>query len=88
MAHPARYRLTSTKLRKLIHYFVESGGQALELNGPASISEKDPLILNMCDELNLSISLGSDFHNDESPWQRLGETVPLPSGYRAVWELF
>lgn len=88
LAHPARYKLTASKTRVLVGYFAENGGSALEFNGPSSKSEKDKLLLALCDQHKLAVSLGSDFHHKESKWQRLGFTIPLPDNYQGVWELF
>jgi len=88
LAHPLRYRLTAAKLRRLVQYFKDSGGDALEFSG--GIHNKDKLLLlsHLCQHHDLAVSLGSDFHSEDNSWQQLGVTAAMPAGLRGVWEAF
>lgn len=88
LAHPLRYRLTAAKLRRLVQYFKDSKGDALEFSG--GIHNKDKLLLleHLCRHHELAVSLGSDFHSEEYSWQQLGTTAMLPDGLSGVWESF
>jgi predicted metal-dependent phosphoesterase TrpH len=85
IAHPARYRLTRTKLRKLIRDFREAGGAALEVvSGSHSTDEAFTMAAHAKDYELLS-SAGSDFHSPEQSWTELGRLAPLPHGCVPVW---
>ncbi|MBG7601863.1 MAG: PHP domain-containing protein [Gammaproteobacteria bacterium] len=85
IAHPARYRLTRTKLRKLIRDFRDAGGAALEVvSGSHSVDEAFTMAAHAKDYELLS-SAGSDFHSPEQSWTELGRLPPLPHGCVPVW---
>ena len=85
IAHPARYRLTRTKLRKLIRDFRDAGGAALEVvSGSHSVDEAFTMAAHAKDYELLS-SAGSDFHSPEQSWTELGRLPPLPHGCFPVW---
>lgn len=87
LAHPAKYKLTRTKLCVLTQLFVEAGGQAIEV-----VSGKQPVglaenLAKIANQFQLAASCGSDFHVPDQPWQELGCGSLLPVGVRPVWEL-
>ncbi len=85
IAHPARYRMTRTKLRKLIRDFRDAGGEALEVvSGSHSVDEAFTMAAHAKDYELLS-SVGSDFHSPEQSWTELGRLTPLPHGCVPVW---
>lgn len=86
IAHPARYRLTRTKLRRLIGEFRESGGEALEVvSGSHSVDECHTMARHAT-ECDLLASAGSDYHGPENPYVEIGRLKPLPHGCRALWD--
>ena len=88
IAHPARYKLTRTKLRKLIKDFIAAGGQAIEVvSGSHDINETKTMA-NHASDFDLYASAGSDFHDPDFPWIKLGKMPPLPRQCRPVWDLF
>lgn len=88
IAHPARYKLTRTKLRKLIKEFIEAGGQAIEVvSGSHDINETQTMA-NHAADFELYASAGSDFHDPDFPWIQLGKLPALPYKCRPVWDLF
>jgi 3',5'-nucleoside bisphosphate phosphatase len=85
IAHPARYGLTRTKLRRLLGEFRELGGAALEVVC-GSHSKDDALVFaRHARENGLLSSSGSDYHGPESPWLDLGRLPPLPDGCTPIW---
>ncbi len=85
IAHPARYRMTRTKLRKLIRDFRDADGVALEVvSGSHSMDEAFTMAAHAKDYELLS-SVGSDFHSPEQSWTELGRLAPLPHGCVPVW---
>ncbi len=88
IAHPARYALTATKLRRLIGEFKECGGEAIEVvSGSHSADEAHAMGLH-ARRFGLYASAGSDYHGPEHPWVELGRLPPLPTGCTPVWERF
>ncbi|MCV6615812.1 MAG: PHP domain-containing protein [Cellvibrionaceae bacterium] len=85
LAHPDKYKLTRTKLRRLCDDFSEAGGAAMELisgKQPPGVAETMAQIAQQC---GLLASRGSDFHQPGQPWQELGCGGPLPPGVEPVW---
>jgi predicted metal-dependent phosphoesterase TrpH len=88
IAHPARYKLTRTKLRKLLKDFVTAGGQAIEVvSGSHNVNEMNTMACH-ADDFDLYASSGSDFHDPAFPWIKLGCLPELPPKCKPVWELF
>lgn len=88
IAHPARYKLTRTKLRKLIKDFISAGGQAMEVvSGSHDINEMKTMACH-ADDFDLYASMGSDFHDPAFPWIKLGKLAELPPKCKPVWDLF
>lgn len=85
IAHPARYRMTRTKLRKLIAAFVDAGGVGIEVvSGIHSRDEYFTMAAHARD-FGLLASAGSDYHGPENPWIELGRLPELPSGCKPIW---
>jgi predicted metal-dependent phosphoesterase TrpH len=85
IAHPARYRMTRSKLRRFIGEFRECGGEAIEV---VSGSHSKDDIFNMArhaTDFNLLASAGSDFHSPEHAWNSMGRLPPFPPGCTPVW---
>ncbi|MCW8932046.1 MAG: PHP domain-containing protein [Gammaproteobacteria bacterium] len=88
IAHPARYKLTRTKLRRLIKDFVSAGGQAMEVvSGSHDVNEMKTMACH-ADDFDLYASSGSDFHDPAFPWIKLGRLAELPPKCKPVWDLF
>ena len=86
IAHPARYRMTRSKLRKLIGAFQALGGAAIEVvSGSHSRDEYFTMARHAAD-FGLAASAGSDYHGPENPWVALGRLPELPAGCRPVWQ--
>lgn len=85
LAHPARYRLTRTKLRRLLSDFVAAGGEGLEVVC-ASHSRDDCFVMaRHARDFGLLASLGSDYHGPDSPRAALGGLPALPPGCVPIW---
>ena len=86
IAHPARYRMSAGKLRRLVGEFRECGGLGLEVVSGSHTRENTDAMAALCRNEKLFASCGSDYHGPENPWIRLGELAQLPPGCRPVWE--
>jgi hypothetical protein len=86
VAHPARYKLSATRLRQLLGEFGELGGTALEVVS-GSHSRDDVLrFAQLSQTWQLAASSGSDYHGPENPYRDMGRLPELPPGCRPVWE--
>ncbi|OOZ41374.1 PHP domain-containing protein [Solemya elarraichensis gill symbiont] len=87
IAHPARYGMTRTKLRRLIGEFQELSGEAIEVVSGSHSKDECYTMARHAKDFNLHASSGSDFHTPENQWVELGRLMPLPVGCKPVWEL-
>ena len=85
LAHPAKYRLTKTKLRALAIDFRRAGGTAIEVVCGQQSPNTTSHLARLSKELGLAASCGSDFHNGDNRWSRPGGFPPLPNDVRPVW---
>lgn len=88
IAHPARYKLTRSKLRRLLSQFVAAGGGALEVQLPGQQPNQVQAMMLLANQFGLAGSVASDFHGGSTPWSELGAGGVLSAGVRPVWELF
>ncbi|GMR03557.1 MAG: RNase AM [Gammaproteobacteria bacterium] len=100
IAHPARYRLSAGKLRKLLGAFKDCGGAAIEVISGSQRTEENNHLARLASEFGLLASVGSDFHGPDGydaagtspmrqkgkPWTELGRLPPLPAVCTPVWQ--
>jgi 3',5'-nucleoside bisphosphate phosphatase len=92
IAHPARYKLSAGKLRKLLTEFRECGGGAIEVISGAHDKDAIRHYAAIAREFGFLGSVGSDYHGPETataedrPWAELGKLPPLPDGCIPVWQ--
>ncbi len=85
IAHPARYRMTRSRLRSLIGEFVEVGGAGLEVVSGSHSRDDCYTMARHARDFRLLASAGSDYHGPENPWIELGRLPGLPDGCRPIW---
>ncbi|MCU7936454.1 MAG: PHP domain-containing protein [Candidatus Thiodiazotropha sp. (ex Dulcina madagascariensis)] len=85
VAHPARYRMTGSKLRRLLKDFIRQRGEAIEVVSGSHGRDDYFRMAGLARDLGLKASVGSDFHSPENPWIELGRLPMLPDGCRPVW---
>lgn len=85
IAHPARYGLTRTKLRRLIGEFRECGGEGIEVVSGSHNRDECYTMARHARDSGMLASAGSDYHGPENPYVDLGRLMPLPDGTRPVW---
>ena len=85
IAHPARYKMTATKLRRLISEFKELGGAGFE--GCSGLQHADEIrhLATLANKYELLASCGSDFHSPAQSWTELGKISPLPASVTPIW---
>lgn len=88
LAHPTRYDLSATRVRRLIADFATMGGDGCELPALDEPKSTRQMIDRAIAEHNLLVSVGSDFHGTTMPWRQLGH-VPTPNVEQVgIWERF
>ncbi len=85
IAHPARYKLSATRLQRLFTEFKESGGAAIEVVSGSHSRDDCLRFAALATRYDLMASCGSDYHGPEAPWVDLGRLPPLPESCRALW---
>ncbi|MCU7959878.1 MAG: PHP domain-containing protein [gamma proteobacterium symbiont of Bathyaustriella thionipta] len=85
VAHPARYRLTRSKLLRLLREFHEMGGAAMEVVSGSHSRDEIFTMARHAADCSLLASAGSDYHGPENPWVKLGKLPPLPENCTPIW---
>ena len=85
VAHPARYRLSASNLRKLLSEFKDCGGVGVEVVSSAHSETDCATMGSYASKFELLASCGSDFHGPEQPWVELGKIPALPAECEPIW---
>ena len=88
LAHPSSYRLTNTRLARLLDDFASCGGVAMEVISGQQTREVTEKLARLCQLKDLYASSGSDFHRPGQAWSELGGQASLPVACKPVWELW
>ncbi|HLA75283.1 MAG TPA: PHP domain-containing protein, partial [Gammaproteobacteria bacterium] len=80
IAHPARYKLTATRMRQLLQEFKDYGGAAIEVVSGSHTRDDYTTAANYAKQFGLMASSGSDYHGPSNPWLELGRLPALPAG--------
>lgn len=88
LAHPTRYDLSATNIRYLIEIFAKYGGDAVELPPNIDPASTRQMVDRLIAEHGLKVSVGSDFHGENMPWIKLGNTPRVKEGQIGIWESF
>jgi predicted metal-dependent phosphoesterase TrpH len=85
LAHPGRYDLTATGMRRLLGEFRDTGGDALEVLSPSHTPAQTTSFAALSREFGLAASGGSDYHGPGESRFDLGALPPLPAGATPIW---
>lgn len=88
LAHPLRYRLTRSKLVRLIEEMKHAGVEGMEVSTAASDQQQIRQLTSLARRYQLLASIGSDFHAHDQPWAVLGNASPLCNTLTPVWSRF
>jgi len=88
IAHPARYKMTATKLRRLISDFKEAGGVGFEVVSGRQHSEEVKNLARLAEQFELLASCGSDFHTPDNAWVELGHLAEFPKNCVPIWSVW
>ena len=86
LAHPKRYPLTVTKLKRLLADFKAWGGTGMEVASGNERPDHVRLLERLSLEFGLVASVGSDFHGPFGPWTQVGRFTQIhESSVDLVW---
>jgi len=85
IAHPTRYKLTKSKLERLVTDFKACGGVGLEVVAQRYSEKEKSDMASLARRYELFASVGSDFHNPGNPYVELGRGLSLPEGCKPIW---
>ncbi|MCR9001061.1 PHP domain-containing protein [Rahnella perminowiae] len=85
VAHPGRYDLSTKWLKRLLAFFAEQGGDAMEVAQCQQAPNERAQLAAYARDYQLLASQGSDFHQPCS-WIELGRKLWLPAGAEPVWQ--
>lgn len=85
LAHPARYGMTRTALRRLLGVFRDAGGEGMEVISGNQTPDLTRDLARQAGELDLYASRGSDFHGPGAGVE-LGRLPPLPQDCIPLWQ--
>lgn len=85
LAHPLRYNMTNSWLKRLIVDFKQWGGDGLEVAGCGQNPQQRQLLARWANEYQLLASAGSDFHFP-CAWIELGKSLTLPDNLNPIWD--
>jgi predicted metal-dependent phosphoesterase TrpH len=88
IAHPARYKMSATRLRKLIQEFKDAGGSGIEVVSGSHGPNDRHNMAQYARQFDLYASSGSDYHGPENPWIELGRLDRLPASCKPIWTLW
>jgi len=88
IAHPARYKMTATKRRRLITDFKDAGGIGFEVVSGRQHPEEVKTLAKLAQDFELLASCGSDFHTPDNTWVELGHLAALPESCTPIWSIF
>jgi len=87
LAHPHRYPLSKSGIRRLLQEFHSAGGEAMEICCSNMTLDRVSQLTQLCLEFDLWASAGSDFHSSAAHWMDIGRITPLPEKAKknAIW---
>jgi len=85
LAHPMRYNITASWLRRFLAAFKESGGVGIEVVTGNSNADEITTAAAYARRFELSGSAGSDFHGFDNTWVKLGQLEAMPKFVTPVW---
>jgi len=85
IAHPGRYPVGASGLRRLLTEFRDTGGDAIEVVSPSHTRAQYGEFATHARILGLRASCGSDWHGPGESAMELGALPDLPAGVVPVW---
>jgi len=88
LAHPLRYKMTASWMRRFLTAFKAEGGLGIEVITGRTNPDEIRRSIHFAKQFDLHGSIGSDFHTPKNPWVELGRLATFPENIKPVWRLF
>lgn len=85
LAHPLRYRMTNTKIQRMLSHLSNAGLDGVEIVTAHSSDEEIMLMSKWADEYGLLYSCGSDYHGWNNQSVQIGRLKNFPNTDKALW---
>ena len=85
LAHPGRYKVTATGMRRMLSDFRAAGGDAIEVLSPSHTAAQCAEYATHARTFGFLASAGTDYHGPGESWLDLGDLPDLPTGVVPVW---
>jgi 3',5'-nucleoside bisphosphate phosphatase len=85
IAHPGRYKVTATGMRRLLGEFRDAGGDGIEVLSSSHTTAQFAEYATHARVFGLLASCGSDYHGPGESWLDLGDLPEMPAGVTPVW---
>lgn len=85
LAHPGRYKLTRSEMRRFLGEFTDAGGAGIEVVTSSHTAEQYLEYAILAKEFGLLASRGSDFHGPGESRIDLGRLPELAADLKPVW---
>lgn len=86
LAHPGRYKVGVSGLRRLLCAFRDAGGDAIEVLSSSHTPAQYTEFATLARVYGLLASGGSDYHGPGESRLDLGDLPPMPAGVTPVWQ--
>lgn len=86
VAHPGRYAVSASAMRRLLTEFHELGGDAIEVLSPSHTTAQFGEYAAHARVLGLRASCGTDWHGPGEGTMDFGDLPELPAGVVPVWK--
>lgn len=87
VAHPGRYRMSGSEMRRFLDDFKDLGGEGLEVSCGSHSPDHISHFARLARHYAFHASRGSDFHGPEESYCDLGKVSQLPEDLKPVWRL-
>ncbi len=85
IAHPGRYKVSPTGMRRLLGEFRDAGGDGIEVLSPSHTSAQFAEYATLARVYGLAASCGCDYHGPGESWMDLGDLPEMPAGVTPIW---
>ncbi len=86
LAHPLRYRMTNTKIKRLLSHLSDAGLDGVEVVTGSSSKDEITLVSQWATQFDLLVSSGSDYHGWPNQRTRIGRLHDMPNVNQTVWK--
>ena len=84
LAHPLRYRMTNTKIQRMLSHLSNAGLDGVEVVTAYSSDEEIALMCQWAEDYNLLYSCGSDYHGWDNQRVQIGRLKVFPNPDKSI----